>query len=305
MPAATGTLGLSLQWAPLATASENVWHVLDVAAGSPADTAGLLPYGDYVLGTPDGALHGEAALGELVDEYATAAASASGGVGAGPLRLWVYNHEYDVAREVEVAPSRDWGGEGALGCVLGYGALHRLPAPLSEPVHAPGETMFDGGGTGEDSTITGAGQQQFAAFAPPGAAADASGNMFVPAGVTAPSSPSSNDFLIPAQMVSATTTTATTSPPPPGGAAATPPPRGGRKKERGHGHGHGHGAANRLDDYFAEQEKKSKELEGGSISASKTPPPPPPKAGPGILPPPRATPKPQAAEESGDGSGVD
>ena len=289
MPPATGTLGLSLQWTPLAATTGNVWHVLDVAANSPADTAGLLPYGDYVIGAPaDGfgglPLHGEAALGELVDDH----------IGR-PLRLWVYNHEYDVTREVEVTPSRDWGGEGALGCVLGYGALHRIPAPLSEPVHGPGETLFDG--DGEKAAM---------------AAADAASNVFVPAvaagpGATITASPppppaGSADLLIPAQMVSATST-----PPPGGSAAAPPPPRGGRKKDRSHG------APNRLDDYFAEQEQKSKELDGGSIAASKTPPPPPPKAGAGggIPPPPKAaTSKPQAdaeGDDSGDnsGSGVD
>src|SRR5436309_6983408 len=60
-----------------------------------------------------------------------------------PLRLYVYNHEYNVTRELTINPSRHWGGEGALGCVLGFGALHRLPAPLQEPPQAPGETLFE------------------------------------------------------------------------------------------------------------------------------------------------------------------
>jgi hypothetical protein len=62
-----------------------------------------------------------------------------------PLKLYVYNHEYDVTRELTITPRRNWGGEGALGCVLGFGALHRVPAPLTEPPHAPGETLFDVG----------------------------------------------------------------------------------------------------------------------------------------------------------------
>ncbi|KAI6093600.1 GRASP55/65 PDZ-like domain-containing protein [Hypoxylon rubiginosum] len=257
VPADTRSLGLSLQWAPLALAS-TVWHVLDVAANSPADLAGLLPYSDYVLGTPDGVLHGESGLGELVDDY----------IGR-PLKLWVYNNEYNVTREVEIVPSREWGGEGALGCVLGYGALHRLPAPLSEPVHAPGETLFDG-----DSANTGAASNQFTTLAPP--PSDGAGaNTFIPA-----SSPSS-EFLVPAQMVSST-------PPPPAGSA---PPRG-KKKER-----HGHGGPSRLDDYFAEEEKKSKALDG-NIAASKTPPPPPPKAGGG---PPRGGPPKVEEQKAGDG----
>ncbi|KAI2618889.1 GRASP55/65 PDZ-like domain-containing protein [Hypoxylon sp. NC1633] len=257
VPPDTRSLGLSLQWTPLAVAS-NVWHVLDVPANSPADHAGLLPYSDYVLGTPDGTLHGESALGELVDDY----------IGR-PLKLWVYNNEYNVTREVEIVPSRDWGGEGALGCVLGYGALHRLPAPLSEPVDAPGETMFDG-----DATSTGA--EQFATLAAP-PTGDAS-NTFVPA-------PATSDFLVPAQIVG--------TPPPPAGTAA--PPRS-KKKER-----HGHGPKRLMDDYFAEEEKKSRELDG-NISASKTPPPPPPKAGGG---PPRAPPKADEQKTSDGDDDVD
>lgn len=254
VPADTRSLGLSLQWTPLAVAS-NVWHVLDVPANSPADHAGLLPYSDYILGTPDGILHGESGLGELVDDY----------IGR-PLKLWVYNNEYNVTREVEIVPSREWGGEGALGCVLGYGALHRLPAPLSEPVHAPGETMFDG-----DMSGTGAGADQFTSLEPP---SDGS-NAFVPA--------SSNEFLVPAQMVG--------TPPPPAGSA---PPRG-KKKER-----HGHAPKRMMDDYFAEEEKKSRELDG-NIAASKTPPPPPPKASGG---PPKAAP-PKAEQPKAEGADDD
>ncbi|KAK7744826.1 hypothetical protein SLS62_009988 [Diatrype stigma] len=308
VPPSPGTLGLSLQWTPLAAASENVWHVLDVAANAPADAAGLLPYGDYVLGSPDGALlRGEAALGELVDDH----------IGR-PLRLWVYNHEYDVAREVVVTPSREWGGEGALGCVLGYGALHRLPAPLSEPVHAPGETMFDGDGggagaagdaygfsSGAGPASASGGAPQFTTLAPPTLATaplSPPGASPSPGAYAAVPPPPTNDFLIPAQMVSPPPPSGTGTPPPPTGAAPTA--RGARRKEHKAGH-----APSRLDDYFAEQEMKSKELEGGSISASKTPPPPPPKAG-SIPPPPKASPKPPLpptasaeAEGAGDGDG--
>ncbi|KAI5923227.1 GRASP55/65 PDZ-like domain-containing protein [Camillea tinctor] len=276
VPSTTASLGLSLQWAPLALVS-NIWHVLDVAASSPADQSGLLPYSDYILGTPDGILHGEGGLGELVDDY----------VGR-PLKLWVYNNEYDVTREVEIVPSRDWGGEGALGCVLGYGALHRLPAPLSEPVHGPGETLFDGGGSGVGEGAFATSIEQFTSLAPPGA------STFVPA--PAPAGAPASDFLVPAQMAS----------PPPSASGTAPPPARGKKKDR---HAHGHGAV-KLDDYFAEEEKKSRELDG-HISASKTPPPPPPKAGGGrssVPPPPKAAPPPAKAAEpepeeaKGDGS---
>lgn len=126
------SLGLSLQLAPL-NSTQNIWHVLNIPSPlSPAHQAGLLPHSDYILGSPSGTLSGEAALGELVEDHLNRS-----------LTLWVYNSEFDVVREVELIPRRGWGGEGALGAVLGYGALHRLPVGLGEEVQAPGENMFD------------------------------------------------------------------------------------------------------------------------------------------------------------------
>lgn len=111
----------------------NIWHVLDIPSPlSPAFVAGLLPHFDYILGTPSGTLQGESALGELVEDHLNRT-----------LVLWVYNSEFDVIREVELVPRRGWGGEGALGAVLGFGALHRLPVGIGEEVEAPGEVVFD------------------------------------------------------------------------------------------------------------------------------------------------------------------
>lgn len=242
VPADTASLGLSLQYAPIALAA-NIWHVLDVAPNSPADQASLLPYSDYILGSPEGALHGEAALGELVEDF----------IGRS-LRLFVYNNEYDVSREVTIQPSRSWGGEGALGCVLGYGALHRLPAPLSEPVSAPGETMFDGVPT-EKTDLS-----------------------FVPAtGAGVPPAGGGADYLVPAQMVGETP-------------VSTGPPRG-KKKEK-----HSRSPNKLMDDYFQEEEEKSRAVDnapkgkGSGIA-------PPPKAGQG---PPRANVEADAKEEQGE-----
>ncbi|KAH6845375.1 GRASP55/65 PDZ-like domain-containing protein [Chaetomium sp. MPI-CAGE-AT-0009] len=256
VPADTASLGLALQWTPLAVVS-NIWHVLDVPANSPADAAGLLPYSDYILGTPEGVLHGEGGLGELVEDH----------IGR-PLRLYVYNNEYNVTREVTIQPSRDWGGEGALGCVLGYGALHRLPAPLSEPVHGPGETLFDGDASGFGGQ---------AGFVPAARVGTPTG--FAPGTTATPPPPSSSaDFLVPAQLVSAQA--------PPTGA----PPRG-KKKERAH-----HGGPNLMDDYFKEQEKKSRELDNVP-SRQNSPLPPPPKGGPPRGGPPRVGSVPPKEEE--------
>lgn len=248
VPADTASLGLSLQWTPLALAA-NIWHVLDVAGNSPADHAGLLPYSDYILGSPEGILYGEGGLSELVDDFI-----------ARPLRLYVYNNEYDVTREVTIQPSRDWGGEGALGCVLGYGALHRLPAPLSEPVSAPGETMFDGSAPPSGGDAQSVPAAAGAAAPPPPAAG-----------------PPPGDFVVPAQM---------------GGGPPTGPPAGGppraKKKERHHA------PSKFMDDYLREEEQKSRELDGPRSGRS-TPLPPPPKGAPpkaGETKP--ATPQPEA-----------
>ncbi len=43
------------------------------------------------------------------------------------LKLYVYNCEMDNVREVLLTPNTAWGGEGSLGCGIGYGYLHRIP----------------------------------------------------------------------------------------------------------------------------------------------------------------------------------
>ena len=122
--------------------TQNIWHILTIPSPlSPAHLAGLLPHSDYILGSPSGTLRGESALGELVEDHLNRS-----------LILWVYNSEFDVVREVELVPRRGWGGEGALGAVLGYGALHRLPVGLGEEVQAPGEKLFDAGYDGRKSS---------------------------------------------------------------------------------------------------------------------------------------------------------
>ncbi|KAL2356011.1 GRASP55/65 family protein [Cryomyces antarcticus] len=238
------SLQLSLQWTPLSDI-ENVWHILDVIPDSPADIAGLLPYGDYVIGSPEGFVRGESGLGELVEDHLNR-----------PLRLYVYNHEYDVSRLITITPSRSWGGTGALGCVLGFGALHRIPAPLNEPPQGPGETLFETARFSNEE-------------ARPASATS-------PHPILSPNPPpsSSPDFLVPANMQFNPT-----SPPPPlTGAAHQKPAR----KARAH---HAISPGGAMDEYFKEGEEKSREQESPKPRASGLPPPP--KAGAG---PPRAAP---------------
>lgn len=215
---------------------------MDVPANSPADLAGLLPYSDYILGTPEGVLHGESGLGELVEDH----------IGR-PLRLYIYNNEYNVTREITIHPSRDWGGDGALGCTLGYGALHRLPAPLSEPVAEPGETLFEG----ESARFSN--EEPRENMGSEGAASQ----VFVPVSMTE----EQGEFLVPAQIVAPVTSTPA------------------KKKEKKHGHN----PNNFMDDYFMEGEKKSRELDYAPTAKSGGVPPPPKAGGPPRAGTPKAT----------------
>ncbi|CAG8463196.1 7446_t:CDS:2 [Racocetra fulgida] len=82
----------------------------DIAPDSPAEMAGLVPSTDYVIGTPHEALRSENDFYELIEAHL-----------GKPLRLYVYNADFDVCREVIIVPNHEWGGEGS----LGY--LHRIP----------------------------------------------------------------------------------------------------------------------------------------------------------------------------------
>ncbi|KAL7416679.1 GRASP55/65 PDZ-like domain-containing protein [Mrakia frigida] len=111
-------LGLSLRFCTPAMALENVWHVLDVMEGSPAESAGLVPYGDWVIGWAGGVLNHENDFYDVVEAHIDR-----------PLRIYVYSHDFDTLREVVLVPNRKWGGEGLLGSGIGYGLLHRIPKP--------------------------------------------------------------------------------------------------------------------------------------------------------------------------------
>jgi len=113
-------LGLSMRVCEPEFAVENVWHVLDVLEGSPAESAGLVPYGDWIIGWSGGILSAEGDFYEVVEAHIEK-----------PLRVYVYSYDFDNIREVVLVPNRHWGGEGLLGCVFGFGLLHRIP-PIPE-----------------------------------------------------------------------------------------------------------------------------------------------------------------------------
>nr|CAD7460461.1 unnamed protein product [Timema tahoe] len=110
-----GLLGVSIRFCSFEGANENVWHVLEVHPSSPAEMAGLRPFNDYIIGA-DSVLHESEDLFTLIEAHE-----------GRPLKLYVYNTGEDTCREVTITPNTSWGGDGSLGCGIGYGYLHRIP----------------------------------------------------------------------------------------------------------------------------------------------------------------------------------
>ena len=94
-------LGLSMRICEPEFALENVWHVLDVLEGSPAESAGLVPYGDWIIGWSGGVLGAESdfydvveavsppfmmTLSLLIDPYKYIDK---------PLRVYVYSYDFE------------------------------------------------------------------------------------------------------------------------------------------------------------------------------------------------------------------
>ncbi|XP_067880548.1 Golgi reassembly-stacking protein 2-like isoform X3 [Heterodontus francisci] len=123
-----GLLGVSIRFCSFEGANENVWHVLEVEPNSPAALAGLRPYTDYIIGAeailretmPD-------KLWEVSDLQSEDLFSLIESHNGKPLKIYVYNTDTDNCREVIITPNSAWGGEGSLGCGIGYGYLHRIP----------------------------------------------------------------------------------------------------------------------------------------------------------------------------------
>ncbi|XP_051842148.1 Golgi reassembly-stacking protein 2 [Antechinus flavipes] len=125
-----GLLGVSIRFCSFDGANENVWHVLEVESNSPAALAGLRPYSDYIIGA-DTVMNESEDLFSLIETHE-----------AKPLKLYVYNTDTDNCREVIITPNSAWGGEGSLGCGIGYGYLHRIPTrPFEEgkKISLPGQ----------------------------------------------------------------------------------------------------------------------------------------------------------------------
>ncbi|XP_077298917.1 Golgi reassembly-stacking protein 2 [Arctopsyche grandis] len=120
-----GHLGVSIRFCSFEGANENVWHVLEVHPSSPAEIAGLRPFSDYIMGA-DSVLHDSEDFFTLIEAHE-----------GRQLKLYVYNIDDDTCREVVITPNNSWGGEGSLGCGIGYGYLHRIPIRSSNDQRHP------------------------------------------------------------------------------------------------------------------------------------------------------------------------
>lgn len=119
-----GLLGASVRFCSFTGADQYVWHVLDVEVNSPAELAGLKPHSDYIIGA-------DQVLQESEDFFSLIEACEGKS-----LKLLVYNTHTDRCREVLITPNAAWGGNGSLGCDVGFGYLHRIPmCPVTSEQH--------------------------------------------------------------------------------------------------------------------------------------------------------------------------
>ena len=161
-----------------------------------------------------------------------------------------------------------------LGCVLGFGALHRIPAPLDEPMQAPGETLFEHGFNEKE--------------------------MFPPTEPGGLVTPAREGGESPYRFTPFEESKAPGPPPPP--PMGAPKPYVPKEKKKRH-----HGNVD-MDALLEEGEKKSRELEGNGGPTGSKGLPPPPKGGPPrrgtppvASPPQSATPVQEEGGEVGDG----
>ncbi|GMM32089.1 Grh1 protein [Martiniozyma asiatica (nom. inval.)] len=117
-----GKLNASVQLTPLKTA-DYVWHILNVVSQSPASQAGIIS-NEYIVQMEGGLLAtgGEELIGRVVHSHYL-----KNNNQPTEIVLYVYNHDANCIRPVRVTVREGWGGNGLLGCDIGYGLLHRIP----------------------------------------------------------------------------------------------------------------------------------------------------------------------------------
>lgn len=229
------------------------------------------------------------------------------------VELYVYNKDFNTLRPVRIRPNSSWGGSGLLGCGVGYGLLHRLPAVYSHSGQVSGSRSGNKNGQEKDANNNYGfeyQQQQYhqhqqqqgynpgSPFGPGNEQYDSS-NFFVPANAQPPSS--SQTYIPPHPLASQSSTPSSSThlPPPPPSISITDNAtlnaglvHSTRKKHTYHsgsdnktgGSNTNPALQNDLAAYFEEEEKKSKELDGyiKSSSSAVDPDLPPPPAMPGF-----------------------
>lgn len=122
----TGLLGATVRYDVVDPAENHGIRVLEVFPNSPAAHAGMVPFQDFLMGTAQVVFHD---IDELVEAVTSNINQR--------MQLYVYNADSEAVREVTLVPNNDWGGEGCIGCDIGTGLLHKIPAPRRTPGAIP------------------------------------------------------------------------------------------------------------------------------------------------------------------------
>mmetsp|Transcript_37716 Transcript_37716/g.70330 ORF Transcript_37716/g.70330 Transcript_37716/m.70330 type:complete len:406 (+) Transcript_37716:69-1286(+) len=120
--AGSGLLGATVRYDSVDVAENHGIRVLEVFPNSPAAHAGLVPFQDFLLGTPQRVFHDIDELVEVVQANLNER-----------MQVYVYNADTESIREAILVPNNSWGGDGCIGCDIGTGLLHRIPAPRRPP----------------------------------------------------------------------------------------------------------------------------------------------------------------------------
>lgn len=92
--------------------NENVWYVLEVELNFFVVLVGFRLYSDYIIGV-DIVMNEFEDLFSFIEIYEVKL-----------LKFYVYNIDIDNCWEVIIILNFVWGGEGSLGCGIGYGYLY-------------------------------------------------------------------------------------------------------------------------------------------------------------------------------------
>ncbi|KAF8821679.1 gorasp2-prov protein [Cardiosporidium cionae] len=111
-----GFLGAGVQFESVENAMQEGLRVIEVFQNSPAASAGLIPYKDFLIATELGILRTMDDLVNIVSDNINK-----------EITLLVFNANTEKIREVKITANYKWGGSSRFGCDIGTGYLHRLP----------------------------------------------------------------------------------------------------------------------------------------------------------------------------------